>query len=245
MNTAWDFNFPSPKPPLRIALGLVGGAALLLLLIFVTEDSLFLFSPLLAFLLAVPSLFFWAAARARNAEPVLDPAQRLPRWKLVTVLAACLALAATPILLFPTLWSRENRRCKSTVTATNLRTVYAAAMIYYEQYGSFPSGLSALLDQNFIAPRTLLSPVDPDLADRHENYSSFDCPGMLGHEPDPRLPVCFERAPWSTLECRLFPTPCRMVLFGNGAVECLTEDEFAALPTPPLPSPPIPTPLDP
>jgi len=190
---------------------------------------------LLGWLAVIGVLAGWLTCWKGRREPGIQEESnvRITRGRLwLTGLATALVILGWLSLTLRTL-SATREFAKSAVSMSNLRTVKMGLSIYVNDQGDYPPTLAELVANGQITWSSLLAVSDPDwpagVPEDVAKYSSYIYqPGAGEWLNDPDLTLAYEHGKWTPTAMRIFPRYGRFVLFADGRVEALTEDEFTA-----------------
>ncbi len=171
-----------------------------------------------------------ASIRHRRRRPRPQPQRAMV---LGVTLGIAICILGGQAMLARRVWRSASEDAKSAVAASNLRGLGIAVRLYCNERGEFPPSLQTLVDTGAYSWRQLRSPNDPQVREQDgrqvdSGYGSFEyCPGLGDWPNAPDVVLAYEREAWSPVEARLSPRRARCVLFGDGRVLLLKEDEFA------------------
>lgn len=212
------------------------------ILAFIASAAIVCFGPPIAFLLVIACwitaigswypLFFNRApeqsdsGQAERLRPGFNRIRKLAIAGSIMALLACVSLSLSVL-------SRLREYATSAITVSNLRGIGYGTQLYAEKFGGYPRVPDDLVREGFSTWGQFYSVGDADVpypavGGRDPEYSSFTfCPGAGPWQREPDITLAFERQAWTPQECRMFPAYGRCVLFGDGNVRVLNDDELA------------------
>lgn len=176
---------------------------------------------------------FIAARRLSRAADSTAPTTMQSTFRHVRVWLILLGLAALAVdaLLFVDGrhdWLFVEVRA---VTQSNLKGIGQALQEYCEDYQGYPARLDALIDDGLATQHQLISPFDYVYESERSaaaGYSSYAyIPGIGPWRAEPEVILAYERIASESTASTSRRGPTRPVLFGDGEVRILTDDEFA------------------
>ncbi|MBN1488522.1 MAG: hypothetical protein JXA69_01275 [Phycisphaerae bacterium] len=171
-------------------------------------------------------------ALARTWRGRAEPPQNAGASKPGPTVAICVALLLGSTFLNLMVLGVTRDSSKSAISAIHLRSLGHSLDLYAEEYEAYPPLLDVFTTHDLMTRKMLLSPFDPDadgdIWGNKLTYSSYAyMPGLGKPVSDADLIIAFERSAFVICEPRLRALKERWVLFGDGQVRHLTDDEFA------------------
>ena len=203
--------------------------AILVALSIMLAGAMYLFAGLVLCGMPIAAVVLAVVVVARN--PVAEAGAAVARWPARRVIAALLIPLHLWLGLLALACTRA--RAMSYVGASNLRALGASLHEYHVDFDDYPPDLATPEQTGHCTRAMLVAPYDVNAReappDRPQEYVSVIYqPGTGPWQADPRLILIYER---DTFSCRASwkwrDAPGRWILFGDGQVRWLHDEEFA------------------